>query len=108
MSGSIQSTISMFANSVTVIYIGAKWCSTCKTIKPAVEQLTRRFGVELKVLDYDTDFEEGDGKDAITKVPTLRLQSGGVQMAEWNVGQVASLEAWLQANVAVAMVDEDF
>ena len=96
------------ANPIPVVYIGAKWCSTCKTIKPAVEQLTRRFGVSLTVLDYDTDFEEGDKKDAITKVPTLRLQCDGVQVAEWNVGQVASLETWLQTNVAVAVTDEDF
>lgn len=96
------------ANTITVVYIGAKWCSTCKTIKPAVEQLTRRFGVGLTVLDYDTDFEEGDEKDAITKVPTLRVQCDGIQVAEWNVGQVASLEAWLQANVAIAVADEDF
>ncbi len=96
------------ANCITVIYIGATWCSTCKTIKPAVETLTRRFGVGLLLLDYDKDFEEGDEKDAITKVPTLRVRNSGVQVAEWNVGQVASLEAWLQANVVVATVDEDF
>jgi thiol-disulfide isomerase/thioredoxin len=96
------------ATSVTVIYIGAKWCGTCKTIKPAVEQLTKLFGVGLKVLDYDVDFEEGDEKDAIRKVPTLRVQNNHVQIAEWNVNQVASLEAWLQANVAVATADEDF
>jgi thiol-disulfide isomerase/thioredoxin len=96
------------AASVTVIYIGAKWCGTCKTIKPAVEQLTKLFGVGLKVLDYDTDFEEGEEKDAIRKVPTIRVQTGDIQVAEWNVGQVASLETWLQANVAVATADEDF
>ena len=96
------------ANRIAVVYIGATWCSTCKTIKPAVEALTRRFGVGLLQLDYDKDFEEGDEKDGITKVPTLRVHRDGIQIVEWNVNQVASLEAWLHANVVVATADEDF
>ena len=96
------------AKRIAVVYIGATWCSTCKTIKPAVEALTRRFGVGLLLLDYDRDFEEGDEKDSITKVPTLRVHRDGIQIVEWNVNQVASLEAWLQANVVIATADEDF
>lgn len=87
-----------------VIYIGAAWCSTCKVIKPKTETLCAKFGVPLKVLDYDNDLED-DEKEAITKVPTLQIKKDGVLVETYNVNQVASLEAYLTANVTLTTDD---
>ena len=90
---------------MNVTYIGAVWCATCKTIKPQVEELCRKFSVQLKVLDYDDDLDEA-GKDAITKVPTLQIYTeAGVLCATYNQKQVESLTAWLEANVSLKSDD---
>jgi thiol-disulfide isomerase/thioredoxin len=93
------------ASSIEIVYIGAAWCSTCKTIGPASEELCKKFGVELRKLDYDRDLDE-DEKDKVTKVPTLRAFVNGAQVAEWNQNQVRSLEVWLGRNVTVAETDD--
>jgi thiol-disulfide isomerase/thioredoxin len=93
------------ALNIHIVYIGAAWCTTCKTIGPATEALCAKFGVELKKLDYDRDLEE-DEKDVVTKVPTLRAFVGGTLAAEWNQNQVLSLEVWLSRNVPLATVDD--
>jgi thiol-disulfide isomerase/thioredoxin len=89
---------------IHIVYIGASWCTTCKTIGPATEALCAKFGVELKKLDYDRDLEE-DEKDAVAKVPTLRAFVGETLTAEWNQNQVRSLEIWLGRNVSLATDD---
>ena len=93
------------STSIEIVYIGAAWCTTCKTIGPATEALCKKYGVELRKLDYDRDLEE-DEKDAVTKVPTLRAWKGGAQVAEWNQNQVLSLEVWLGRNVPLATTDD--
>jgi thiol-disulfide isomerase/thioredoxin len=95
----------MVGTSIQIVYIGASWCGTCKTIGPATEALCKKFGVELKKLDYDHDLEE-DEKDAITKVPTLRAVVGGAVVAEWNQNQVVSLEIWLGRNAPLTVTDD--
>ena len=89
----------------TIHYIGATWCSTCKVIKPATEALAQRFAVPLVLKDFDADLTEEE-KDAIKKVPTIRIFEENKQIVEWNVNQVKSLEEWLQTNVK--MTTEDF
>lgn len=91
----------------TIVYIGAAWCKTCKEIKPKTLELAQRFGVAVEVLDYDDDLDE-EQKTAVTKVPTLRILKDGAQVAEYNVNQIASLSAWLTANVSLMAGDEDF
>lgn len=93
------------AGSIQIVYIGAAWCTTCKTIGPATEALCKKYGVELHKLDYDKDLEE-DEKDVVTKVPTLRAFVGGAKVAEWNQNQVLSLEVWLGRNVSLATTDD--
>ena len=92
-----------------IVYIGATWCGTCKIIKPAIEQLAKKFSVTLKTLDYDTDLEE-EAQELIKKVPTIWMIQDGKRVAEFNVNQVASTEAWLQANVSLTAMEqtEDF
>ena len=91
--------------SVEVVYIGAAWCATCKTIKPAIEELCRKFSVPMKILDYDKDLDDEE-QEAIKKVPTLRICKDGTQVAEYNVNQVASVEAWLVENSAIGVSDD--
>ncbi len=92
-----------------IVYIGATWCSTCKTIKPAIEELGKRYGVPVRCLDYDADLSEEE-KERITKVPTIRASapSTAIAVAEFNVRQVAQTEAWLAANVSLKAEDTDF
>jgi thiol-disulfide isomerase/thioredoxin len=88
----------------TIHYIGATWCSTCKTIKPATEMLAKRFSVPLVIKDLDADLTEEE-KDTITKVPTIRIFEENKQIVEWNVNQVQSLEYWLQTHIKISVDD---
>lgn len=88
-----------------IVYIGAKWCGTCKVIKPATLELGKTFGITVIVKDFDDDLTETE-KETITKVPTLRILKGNVQIQEWNVKQVESLKAWLTENIS--LTSEDF
>lgn len=85
-------------------YIGAKWCSTCKTIKPATEELAKRFSVALTCFDLDEDLDEKE-KDMIRKIPTLRIFKNGINVEEFTINQIKSLEAYLQANVVLSTED---
>jgi thiol-disulfide isomerase/thioredoxin len=88
-----------------LVYIGATWCGTCKTIKPQLLDLCKKFSVTMKELDYDKDLV-GDEQEAITKVPTIRIVQGGKVVAEFNVNQVAQTEAYFVANVKLAATDD--
>ena len=90
----------------TLVYIGATWCGTCKTIKPALEELCKKFSVPMKVLDYDKDLTD-DEMEEIKKVPTVRITVDGKQVVEYNIQQVASTEMWFTTNVKLAAT-EDF
>ena len=91
-----------------IVYIGATWCGTCKTIKPAIETLAKKFGVALKTLDYDNDLD-ADAQDLIKKVPTIWIIRDGKRVEEFNVNQVAATEAWLSANVSLTSgASDDF
>lgn len=91
---------------IELIYIGAVWCTTCKTIKPALVELCKKFSVTMKSFDYDNDLEEEE-KETITKVPTVRICEDGKMVAEFNVQQVKSTEAWCNANIKFETT-EDF
>jgi thiol-disulfide isomerase/thioredoxin len=93
------------SNPIAIVYIGAAWCTTCKTIGPATEALCKKYGVELQKLDYDRDLEE-DERDTVTKVPTLRAFVGGTKVAEWNQNQVLSLDIWLGRNAPLETTDD--
>lgn len=85
-----------------IVYIGAKWCGTCKTIKPEMERLGKMYGVQVNILDYDDDLESEE-QEHITKVPTIRIyDESGTKVAEFHENQVVSTTQWLQANVPLA------
>jgi thiol-disulfide isomerase/thioredoxin len=87
-----------------IVYIGAKWCATCKVIKPTTLDLGKTFGISVQLKDYDEDLSESD-KESITKVPTIRIIKGNDQIQEWNMKQVDSLKAWLTENISLKTDD---
>jgi len=91
--------------SVELTYIGASWCSTCKIIKPSLEQLCKKFSVPMKVLDYDNDLTD-DEQAIVTKVPTVRIFQAETMVVEFNVKQVASVEQWFSENVKIVGSDD--
>ena len=90
--------------SITIEYIGAAWCSTCKVIKPKTEELAKKFTVPLNCRDYDKDLSEEEQAE-IKKVPTLRIFKNGEKVAEYVIRQVELLEVWLQGNVPLTTDD---
>jgi thiol-disulfide isomerase/thioredoxin len=81
----------------SIIYIGAKWCATCKTIKPAIELLAECYDLDIDVLDFDE--LEHTQQETVTKVPTVRVMLQDKVLAEWNTNQVNSLKEWLEHNI---------
>jgi thiol-disulfide isomerase/thioredoxin len=84
----------------SIVYIGATWCKPCKTIKPAVETLAKRYGVPVVIKDLDKDLTDAE-KEEILKVPTIRVLLGEHRIAEFTVDQVKSLEDWLPRNISL-------
>ena len=82
----------------TITYVGAQWCVTCKTIKPAVEKLAHQFAIPLTVQDYDEDLSSEE-QDSVRKLPTLFVFQDGKKVADFNEKQVERLDAWLKSNV---------
>ena len=89
----------------SVTYIGAQWCTSCKTIFPKVHDLTTKFQVPLIVKDLDDDLEE-DEKMTISKVPTIYIMKDNVRVVEYNVKQVESLDNWLRENTSIQKSDD--
>ena len=92
---------------IKIVYIGAKWCSTCRVIKPKTEELAKKFQVDLVCVDLDEDTTvlTTEDKDSIRKVPTLRVYKDNILNAEFNTKQAESLEIWLQNNVSFTTAD---
>jgi thiol-disulfide isomerase/thioredoxin len=90
---------------ITIVYIGATWCAVCRTIKPALVELCKKFSVELQLLDYDTDLDD-EAQEEIKKVPTVRIFKDGRKLHEFNTAQVQSTEDWLSENVKLTSTDD--
>ena len=92
--------------SYKIVYIGATWCGPCKTVKPLASVLAHKFTVPIAFLDYD-EMEEGE-KDAVKKLPTLRvLTATNEPVTEITTNHADTLELWLRKHVRVN-ADEDF
>jgi len=86
-----------------ITYIGAKWCKACKIVQPQIEELAKKYGIPVKLLDYDTMEEEQ--KADVGKVPTVYLYKNGKQDAKYDSNQVVSVDQWLQTNVLMSEGD---
>ncbi len=92
----------------TIEYYGASWCAPCKATKPIVESLSKKFGVPIKLYDYDTDLED-DVKDTIKKLPTIRvcdITQNNKTVLEITTKHAETLETWLSSNVRVNTSDD--
>ena len=85
--------------SYAIVYIGAKWCKSCKVIQPQIEELAKMYGVPVDLIDYDTMEEEAQ-KD-VGKVPTVYMFKHGAKHAKYDSNQVASVGKWLEENVSL-------
>jgi thiol-disulfide isomerase/thioredoxin len=84
-----------------IVYIGATWCGTCKTIKPEIERLGKMYGVQVNILDYDDDLEPEE-QEQIRKVPTIRiLDEKGNKVATFDEKQVVSTTEWLRTHMPI-------
>lgn len=88
----------------SIEYIGALWCAPCRTVKPVAELLAHKFGVPIVFLEYD-ELEETD-KDAVKKLPTLRIRQGDLVVKEITTAHTDMLEVWLRTNVRVNATDD--
>lgn len=96
------------AAAITLVYIGATWCGPCRTAKPRIEELCKKFSISYKLRDYDADLSEEE-KETVTKVPTIQIYQGTALVAEFTSNQVAQTEAWFQSHVsATSGGDIDF
>ena len=86
-----------------ILYIGASWCGPCKRIQPQIEELAKRYGVPVRLLDLD-DMEEKD-KEMISKVPTIVTFVDGKQSARYETNHVASVTEWLAKHVSLTTAD---
>ena len=86
-----------------ILYIGATWCGPCKRIQPQIEELAKRYGVPVRLLDLD-EMEEKD-KEMITKVPTIVTFVNEKQSARFETNHVASVTEWLSKHVSLTTSD---
>jgi thiol-disulfide isomerase/thioredoxin len=87
-----------------LVYVGAAWCGPCKVIKPKVQELCTRYGVQFTELDIDSI--EDDMKEDITKVPTLFVRKETKDVISWNKNQIESFTKWLQENIQLSATDD--
>ena len=79
----------------SIHYIGAKWCSTCKTIQPQLEELCKKFQVPIHIKDLDEDLTEKEVAE-IKKVPTVQIMKDAEILQVYDMKQVESVSLWLQ------------
>ena len=90
----------------SITYVGAKWCKTCVTIKPKIEELCKKFQISLDIKDLEEDCTEAEQND-IAKVPTIYVSKNDQHIAKYDVNQVNSVESLLKETV-VLVNDADF
>ena len=80
----------------TIVYIGAKWCAPCKVIKPAVQDLAKKFQIPMTVKDYDDDLTDEE-RETVSKLPTLRIYDAKNSLVvEFLDDKVNAITQWLQ------------
>jgi len=89
----------------TIVYIGAKWCSPCKVIKPTVIDLAQKFKLPLTIKDFDDDLTD-DERETVSKLPILRIyDDNNVLIKEILDDKVNALTVWLQTTLLATTDD---
>jgi len=80
----------------------ADWCGPCRSVAPILEELSKEFAGQLKVVKLDVDANPGIAQAYnIRGIPSLLLFKNG-QVAGQKVGALPKhqLKAWLSEAVA--------
>jgi thioredoxin 1 len=88
-----------------VVDFHAQWCSPCKAMAPALEQLAKELTGKVKVVKVDVDENPAvTGKYGIRAMPTLLVFKGGEVTAQHTgaIVQKKKLEEWINSNVAAS------
>jgi len=79
----------------------AEWCTPCKAIAPALEQISEELGEKVTIAKLDID-ENPDtaGKYGVMSIPTMILFKGG-ERAATKVGAApkSQLQSWLESEL---------
>ena len=89
----------------TIEYIGAKWCSPCRSTKPLVIEKAAKYGLKLTLYDMEEDVDSFD-TNSIKKLPTIRVKKHGSQVQEITTNHVAALEEFLSTHIQLATTNE--
>ena len=87
-----------------LVYIGASWCSPCRTVKPLVTILAHKYSIDLTIKDYD-EMDETE-KESVQKLPTIRILEDGKVVKEITTAHADMLEMWLRTHVRVNATDD--
>jgi thiol-disulfide isomerase/thioredoxin len=94
------------SQAITVEYVKAEWCKVCKVLLPEIEELSKKFNVELIVHDYD-DMDEEE-KSQIKNLPAITILKGGEVQERMTENKKERLTAILQENASRNLLTDDF
>lgn len=79
----------------------AEWCGPCRTIAPALEEISDELAGRLKVVKVNID-EDPDwaSKFGVRSIPTLLLFKGGEKVAEkLGAAPKSALKSWVEGAI---------
>jgi len=89
------------ATSPVVVDFWAEWCSPCRMISPALEEIAGSLGEKVKIVKLNVDENpKTAAKYGIQSIPTLMIFKNG-QMASRQIGAAPKqkLEQWITTAV---------
>lgn len=70
---------------VTLVDFHADWCGPCRTMSPAIEQLSAEFNGKAKVAKLNVDAGQNTSMEfGVNSIPTLIVFKNGKEMKRFN------------------------